>query len=53
MLGLVLVGAISAGVASAKEIKKQVTFSQPVVVNGTLVKEGTYDVCGRFISDRR
>lgn len=27
VLGLVLVGAIAAGVASAKEIKKEVTFS--------------------------
>ena len=40
---MVLVGAIASGVALAKEIKKQVTFSDPVVVNGTLVKKGTYD----------
>jgi hypothetical protein len=39
----VLVGAIASGVVLAKEIKKQVTFSEPVVVNGTLVKKGTYD----------
>jgi len=40
---MVLVGAIASGVALAKEIKKQVTFSEPVEVNGTLVKKGTYD----------
>jgi hypothetical protein len=40
---MVLVGAIAAGGAYAKEIKKEVTFLQPVVVNGTLIKEGTYD----------
>ena len=40
---VVLVGAIASGVALAKEIKKKVTFSQPVVVNGTPVKKGTYD----------
>ena len=44
LVGMVLVGAIAGGVALAKEIKKEVTFSQPVVVNGTLIKEGTYDV---------
>ena len=40
---MVLAGAIASGVALAKEIKKQVTFSDPVVVNGTVVKKGTYD----------
>ena len=40
---MVLVGAIASGVALAKEIKKQVTFSDPVTVNGTLVKKGTYE----------
>jgi hypothetical protein len=44
LVGMVLVGAIAGGVAFAKEIKREVTFSQPVVVNGTLIKEGTYDV---------
>ena len=39
----VLVGAIAGGVALAKEIKKEVTFSQPVEVNGTLVKSGKYE----------
>lgn len=43
LVGMVLVGAITSGVAFAKEIKKQVTFLQPVVVNGTWVKAGTYD----------
>jgi len=38
----VLVGAIASGVALAEVIKKEVTFSQPVVVNGTVVKSGTY-----------
>ena len=40
---LALVGVIASGAASAKEIKKQVTFVVPVVVNGTVVKSGTYD----------
>jgi len=43
LVGLVLVGVIASGVAFAKEMKKEVTFSQPVVVNGMLVKKGTYD----------
>lgn len=42
LAGMVLVGAIAGGGAFAKETKKEVTFLQPVVVNGTLVKEGTY-----------
>jgi hypothetical protein len=44
LFGMVLVGAISGGGAFAKEIKKEVTFSQPVMVNGRLIKEGVYDV---------
>lgn len=43
LVGVVLVGAITGGVAFAKEIKKEVTFLQPVEVNGTLVKKGTYE----------
>jgi hypothetical protein len=43
LVGMVLVGAIAGSVALAKEIKKEVTFSQPIEVNGTLVKKGTYD----------
>lgn len=42
VLGLVL-GSISV-VGMAKENKKQVTFDDPVTVNGTLIKKGTYDV---------
>jgi hypothetical protein len=38
----VLFGLIVNGVALAKTMKKEVTFAQPVVVNGTLVKAGTY-----------
>src|SRR5882672_745900 len=41
---VILVGAIASSVASAEVIKKEVTFSQPVVVNGTIVKSGTYNV---------
>ena len=40
----VLIGVIASGVALAKPIKKQVTFGQPVVVNGEVVKKGTYEV---------
>src|SRR5258706_15147695 len=40
---VVLVGAIASGVALAKVIKREVTFPETVVVNGTLVKSGTYD----------
>ena len=39
----VLIGFIANGVAFAKTIKREVTFSQPVMVNGALVKKGTYD----------
>jgi hypothetical protein len=41
---MILVGAIASGVALAKVIKKEVTFAQPVEVNGTLVKSGSYNV---------
>lgn|SRR5256712_577795 len=41
---LVLIGVIANGVALAKPIKRQVTFAEPVVVNGAQVKAGTYDV---------
>ena len=40
---MLLAGAIAGGVTFAKEVRKEVTFSQPVMVNGTLVKEGTYE----------
>lgn len=42
VLGLVL-GSISV-IGMAKENKKQVTFDDPVTVNGTLVKAGSYNV---------
>ena len=38
-----LVGAITSGVALAKPMRRQVTFSEPVVVNGTQLKSGTYE----------
>ena len=38
-----LIGVIANGVALAKTTKKEITFSQPVVVNGAVVKKGTYD----------
>ena len=31
-------------IGMAKEIKKQVTFDEPVRVNGTTIKAGTYEV---------
>jgi hypothetical protein len=42
VLGLIFVSMTT--VAIAKPIRKQVTFSEPVKVNGVLVKPGTYDV---------
>jgi hypothetical protein len=39
---LLLIGVVSGAVAFAETIKKEITFSEPVVVNGTLVKKGTY-----------
>jgi hypothetical protein len=38
----VLTGVIAAGVAFGKTNKKTVTFIEPVVVNGALVKAGSY-----------
>lgn len=43
LVGLVLVSSIAGGVAFAKEMKKEVTFVQPVMVNGTVVKKGSYE----------
>lgn len=43
LVGIVLVGAITGGAAFAKETRKAVTFSEPVMVNGTLIKKGSYD----------
>jgi hypothetical protein len=42
VLGLVL-GSISV-IGMAKENKRQVTFDDPITVNGTLVKAGSYTV---------
>jgi hypothetical protein len=43
LVGLVLLSAIAGSVAFAKEMKKEVTFAQPVMVNGTVVKKGSYE----------
>lgn len=43
LVGLVLISSIAGSVAFAKEMKKEVTFAQPVMVNGTLVKRGSYE----------
>ena len=39
---LFLVGVVTSSVAFAETTKKEITFPQPVVVNGTVVKKGTY-----------
>ena len=39
---LSLVGTVGSSLALAETIKKKITFSYPVVVNGTLIKKGTY-----------
>ena len=41
---LVVIGALTSVVALAKTIKKDVIFTQPVTVDGTVVKKGTYKV---------
>lgn len=41
---LLAVGALVASTSVAETIKKEVTFSQAFVVNGTEVKKGTYTV---------
>lgn len=43
LLVVFLVGAIGSSVALAKTVRKQVRFMDPVVVNGTVLKSGTYD----------
>jgi hypothetical protein len=40
---LLLIGVVTSSLAFAQTIKKRITFSAPVVVNGTVVKKGTYD----------
>jgi hypothetical protein len=42
MVVLSLVAAVSCSVVFAETIKKKVTFTHPVVVNGTVIQEGTY-----------
>ena len=39
-----LIGAITSGIGLAKTSRKGVTFTQPVTLNGTLLKRGTYQV---------
>jgi hypothetical protein len=39
---LLLIGAVTSSVAFAETVKKKITFEHPVVVNGTVVKKGTY-----------
>jgi hypothetical protein len=41
---LFMVGAMTSVLAFAKTNNKEVTFAQAVIVNGTLVKAGTYNV---------
>src|SRR6185295_12836716 len=44
LIVFVLIGVVASGVALAKNTRKEVTFLQPIWVNGALVKKGTYDV---------
>jgi hypothetical protein len=44
MVVLVLIGTLSSALALAKTTTKEVTFNQPVSVNGTLIKKGTYNL---------
>lgn len=39
---LLLIGVITSSAVFAETIKKRITFSEPVVVNGTTIKKGTY-----------
>jgi len=41
---LVLVGVVTSSAVFAETIKKEITFTRPVVVNGTEVKKGSYVV---------
>jgi hypothetical protein len=41
---LLVLGTVTTAVGLAKTTRKQVTFGEPVTVNGTLVKSGTYEV---------
>ena len=44
MLALLIIGTFTGVLAFGKILKKEVTIGQPVSVNGTLLKEGTYNV---------
>jgi hypothetical protein len=44
MVVLLMVGAMAGVLAFGKTTRKDVTFAQPVTVNGTVVKPGTYSV---------
>jgi hypothetical protein len=44
IIGVGLIVSSLAVVGLAKELKRQVTFDEPVKVNGTLVKPGSYNV---------
>jgi hypothetical protein len=44
MIVLLMVGALASVLAFGKTTKKDVTFGKDVMVNGTLVKAGTYSV---------
>jgi hypothetical protein len=44
MVALFVVATITSTAALATTSKREVTFSEPVTVNGVLVKEGTYQV---------
>lgn len=44
MVLLVVVAAITSAAALANTTRKEVTFAEAVTVNGTLVKQGTYEV---------
>ena len=41
---VLLLGLVTSSVALADTVKREVTFSSPVVVNGTELKKGTYVV---------
>jgi Cu/Ag efflux protein CusF len=41
---VLLLGVVTSSVTLADTIKREVTFSSPVVVNGTEIKKGTYVV---------
>jgi hypothetical protein len=41
---LLVLGVMTSGLAFGKTTRKEVTFNHPVVVNGTLVKAGSYNV---------